>query len=493
MKKTLLVSGLLLATIYSAIFWLGCKKKSDSNSSSGDVALVIQSGAQTVEPGGTMSYSAIIVDSKGNATPATNATWTVSGEGGSAIGAFSGNLFTGSGSGYGTITASASIGGKTITASVPIGVYTPALFTVVPSAIVWSTNAGVIPLMPVYIGTSTVSGYTYSSSNTAVATVSAAGDVSFVSIGSALITVTATGLSGNNKVYIPVLVVGVPSVPLPVVRVAVTPGGANIFRGDIANFTAKAYNSSGSAVSANFMWVSTDPSVASVDATGKVIALQLGSTVITATSNGITGQAEVQVLPDTSIIVTPYTASLSADAYKQFTAQAYVVNHSNYSVSPIAMPAGLTWEMPYTGGYFDIATVSNTGLVHMKATSTTPLLSTIVMAHVSSPTIDPGVGLVIVSDCNCGTTTPGVDHITVTSPTLTISLMGGPATIVASAVTASGTSVPGATLTFCSDNIVSCSVDPTTPGVIVPTAPGTATITICNGGVQTTVTVTVTL
>jgi hypothetical protein len=224
------------------------------------------------------------------------------------------------------------------------------------------------------------------------------------------------------------------------------------------------------------------------------VANQLGSTVITATADGITGQAEVQVLPDTTIIVTPFSASISPDGYKQFTATAYKVDHSTLGVSAITMPAGLTWEMPYTGGFFDIATVDNNGLVHMKATSTTPFLSTFVMASVASPTIEPGVGLVMVSDCNCGTTTPGVDHISVAGPTtLNVSLLSGPVTVNATAVNASNSPVSGATLTFCSDNIAVCAVDPTTPGVLVPTSPGTAIITICNGGVQTTITVNVTL
>lgn len=498
MKKTLFFILIILFGA-GAAFLDGCSKKSsdNGNGSSGSgsaAALSIQTGATTIAPGGTLTYNAVLVDGSGNTSAAPNVTWSVSTGGGDGIGSFSGNIFTGSGSGYGTVTASATVNGKTLTATVPVGVYVPALFSVVPSAVIWTTGAGTIPLTPVYIGTASVSDYTYASSNSSVATVDGSGVISFAGTGSCVITVTGNGLSGNNKVSVPVLVVGMPTVSLPVVRVAVTPGGADMFRGDNATFTAKAYNSSGNEVTGvAFTWASQDASVASVDASGKVTAQKLGKTVITAMGSGIVGQAEVQVLPDTAIIVTPFMASIPANGSKQFTATAYAVNHSTRAVTAISMPAGLTWSVPYTGiSMFDIATVNASGLVTLKSSATTPFISTIVMASVSSPTIDPGVGLVMVSDCNCGTTTAGVTHIGVSTSTVALNLTSNPtATISAQALNASNSPVPGATLTYCTDNMSVCSVD--SSGTLIAGMPGTATITICNGNVTATVTVTVTM
>src|SRR5690606_16831062 len=128
------------------------------------------------------------------------------------------------------------------------------------------------------------------------------------------------------------------------------------FRNETATFTAKAFNSSNAEVSGTtFTWASQDLSIATVDAAGNVTAVALGKTIITATASGISGQAEVSVLPDTTIIVTPIMASISAGATKQFTAQAYAVNHATKTLNAISMPAGLTWEVPTTGiSMFDI-------------------------------------------------------------------------------------------------------------------------------------------
>ncbi len=363
----------------------------------------------------------------------------------------------------------------------------------VPSAVIWTTNAGTIPLTSVYLGTGTVSGYTYSSSKTDVASVDASGNITFNATGECVITVTANGISENNKVYIPVLVVGMPTATLPVVRVAVNPAGKELFRNETSAFTAKAYNSSNAEVSATFTWVSQDPAIATVDANGTVTAKSLGKTVITATTSGICGQAEVNVLPDTTIIVTPIMASLSPGSTKQFNAQAYAVNKTTKMLNPIAMPAGLAWEVPTTGlPIFDIASVSATGLVTMSSSATVGL-STVVIAHVSSPTIEEGAGLVMVSTCNCGTTTPGVHHINVSGgTTINISLMAGPHTISAQAVDAGGNPVSGASISLCSDNMAVCNVDATN-STIIPSGPGTAIVTVCNGSVSVEITVNVTM
>ncbi len=489
MKKTQILVAMLLVSLTLIV---GCKKNDDNNNNNGGgsgtaTALVIKTGAQTLAPGGTVSYEAVVVDSKGNATPATGVTWSVS----NSLGAFAGSVFTPSVSGSGIVTASTTISGKTLTAQVPVGVYLPAVFTVVPSAVIWTTNAGTIPLTSVYLGTGTVSGYTYTSSNTSIASVDGSGTITFNAPGECVITVTANGISDNNKVYVPVLVVGTPPAALPVVRVAVNPVGKEMFRNETSAFTAKAYNSSNTEVASTFTWASQDASIATVDANGTVTAKGLGHTIITATASGITGQAEVNVLPDTTIIVTPIMASLGAGATKQFTAQAYAVNKTTKALNAIAMPPGLTWEVPTTGiPIFDIATVNATGLVTMRSSATVGL-STVVVAHVSSPTIAEGAALIMVSDCNCGTTTPGVTGINITTgSTLSVSLTGGPVTLNATAVDASNNPVSGATIKLCSDNIAVCSIDPTT-NQIIPAGPGTAIVTVCNGSISTQVTVTV--
>lgn len=490
MKKTMFALGLLMLSAVTSTVWVGCKKKdstTNTTTTAVEKVLQIQTGPQTINPDESQAYSAVFVDTKGNVTPATGVTWSVSND----LGTFNAGTFKPGKEGSGTITATATVDGKTLTAKVSVGVYLPALFTVVPSAIVWSTNAGNIDLINVYLGTGTITNYTYESSDASVASVSSSGSVSFNKTGECVITVTANGLSGSNKVRIPVLVVGMPTVPLPVARVQVSPAGHEMFRGETYTFKAKAFNTSNAEVAnSTFTWASEDQSVATVDANGKVTAKALGKTLISATCNGIIGQAEVDVLPDTTLIVTPFVASIGKGSSKQFSVQAYKVN-SDRSLNAISMPAGLAWEVPTTGmSIFDIASVNASGLVTVKSDAMVGL-STVVIAHVNSPTIAEGAGLVMVSDCNCGTTTPGVTAIQVSgSNNISVSLMSGGTTVNAVAVDGSGNPVSGASVNLCSDSPAVCTIS---GNMIIPVGPGTATITVCNGDVQTTITVTVTL
>lgn len=488
------------ATIAFAAFlplvWLSCSKSSSnsSNPSSSAVALSIQTGAQSIAPNGNVSYNAVLVDSKGNTSPATGVSWSVSGSGGSSIGSFSGNVLTGTGIGYGTVTASVQANGKTLTASVPVGVYGLSLFSVVPSAVIWSTNAGSIALTPYYIGTGSTT-YTYSSSDATVASVDASGNITFNKAGECAITVTASGLSGSPSVVVPVLVVGTPTVSLPVVRVAVTPNAPEMFRGDNTNLTAKAYDGGGNVVSnSTFSWSSQDASVATVDQTGKVTAMKLGKTIITATASGISGQAEVAVLPDTAVIVTPIMATVAAGGTQQFTDTVYTVNHTTRALTAIPGYSGITWAIPSYGvpvidSLFNVGTVSSTGLVSVKS-SATPGMVSFVLATPSSPSIAPGVGMIMVavaSSCDCGSLTAGVTTIT-GLPTSTVNLsLTGTSTynIVAQ------TNISGAPLHYCSNSSTVCTVDASS-GVVTAVGPGNAVITVCNGTVQATFNVSVT-
>ncbi len=497
MKKTIFIFFALV--VIAGISWMGCKKSSSSSSNS-SVALVIQTGAQSVAPGASIPFTAVLLDKSGNVTTPSSVTWTVTGTGGASIGSFSGSVFTGNGVGDGTITATVNVNGTNLTASIPIGVYTPSVFAVVPSAVIWTTGAGTIQLTPVYIGTGSTT-YTYSSSDASIASVDASGNITFNKNGQCLITVTAGGLTGTPAVSVPVMVVGMPNSSLPVMRVAVTPVAPQMFRGDNTTLTAKAYDMSGNVVtSSTFAWASQDASIATVDQSGKVTAVKLGRTIITATASGITGQAEVDVLPDTAIIVTPYWATVAAGGTQQFTDTVYAVNHTTKALTPISGFSAFTWMMPTFGipavdSIFDIATVSSTGLVTMK-TSAMAGVSSFVMAAPTSPTIAPGVALLTVaigSPCSCGTTYPGVVNITgVPTSTVNLSIMGtGSYQINAQPVDASSNVVSGATLTFCSNSSTVCSVDAS--GLITATSPGTAVITVCNGTVTKSINVNVTL
>ena len=341
----------------------------DINDEDGKYLLVIEDGAKSTEQGKTITYDATFVDLNGTEQAATNVVWTCSS---SDIGSFSGNVFTGSGEGSATITAKATIEGVEYTATVPVNITLPSealLLQVVPSALLVDTEFDPIDLETIYFGSGTPS-YSFSSGNSSVASVTSSGTVSFGSAGSTVITVTAS-VNGQELNYsIPVMVLGVPEIPLPITKVVVTPSQKELFRDETTQFTAKAYNSEGEDVtsSTSFTWMvenkdPDEPTVLNVTNSGLVTAQNIGNAYVYATAKGITAQAEVVVNPDSVLWIDPFYTSLGGfDWYgnpqpteKTLTASAYKIDRDKYHAGDpnfyisIPVPSGLQWTLPITG------------------------------------------------------------------------------------------------------------------------------------------------
>ena len=145
---------------------------------------------------------------------------------------FSGNSVSTVGAGNAVITATVTVNSQQISVSVPIAVNLPSAFAVAPGAIAIVANEESIQLEPVYLGTGNPGTYTYSSSNTSVASVNSSGLVTFPGAGQCVISVTAPGLDGQPTIEVPVYVTTIPSVSLPVSRVVVTPKVEEIFKNE---------------------------------------------------------------------------------------------------------------------------------------------------------------------------------------------------------------------------------------------------------------------
>jgi hypothetical protein len=484
MKKiTILYAVLFLFTMLSA-----CKKKKDevnnssTNNSSGGI-LVIENGSGRFQPGYSGNYSAYVVDLTGARIDVTGVTWSSSNQGAVTV---SGSTISAVGTGITTLTASVNYNGTVLKASIPVAVSMPTIFDVVPSVVLWSADAGPITLDPVYIGTGNPGTYTYTTSDASVATVSSSGLLTLLKAGECTITVTAPGLDGQPSVLIPVLSIGAPSVTLPVSRIAVTPSKTELFIGDQLSFTAKAYNGNNAEVSTGFTWKLTNDTIASIDANGKLTALHPGTTKVLVTSNGIIAESEVFIYPKSVIEVTPMVASIAPAKTRQFTAQTYLVSKSGngYNLTATANPADLKWEIPSFGiPVFDIATVNTTGLVTMKSNATVGMTSFLGAYSPSNPDMEAGVGILEVSNCDCGSGT-GVTSIVPGQSTYTIHISGSPT----AQITAT-TAPAGLSLHYCSQDPAVISVDPN--GLVTAVGPGTGTVTICDGNVETTVTVNV--
>lgn len=371
--------------------------------------LVIDNGAQAMEVGQTMNLKAHLVSTTGAVVSASDVSWSCN------VGTVVNGNLTASSETVGIISASVQYEGVTYSASVPVNILPAAgtlLFGVVPSAIVWSANAGDIQLNTVYIGTQS-SSFAFVSGDNSIASVSGSGLVSFHKAGNTVIKVTATIGGQTSVINVPVLIVGEPEVTLPVTRIVVNPAMGELFRGETLQMNAKAFNSKGEDVTSTvtFQYAvvekleeNQEPSnPLSIDANGKITALSIGDAYVKVTANGILGQAEVTVNPDTIITVNPFFVSFGTDftqippvpgpSDQVFTAKMQKVDRAKYRaknpnfLTDLPNPANLQWSLPETGiaqidDIFKIVTLSNATNSSVKVTPIQGKLgSTTLIAH----------------------------------------------------------------------------------------------------------------
>jgi hypothetical protein len=124
--------------------------------------------------------------------------------------------------------------------------------------------------------------FTWASSNTAIATITAAGVATGVTAGSTQITANTAGITSTAATL---------TVNPAIATVALTPLSATIKVGQTQQFTASATDASGNSVKqAQFTWHNSFGGVASIDANGLATALAPGTVMITASASGMTSQ-----------------------------------------------------------------------------------------------------------------------------------------------------------------------------------------------------------
>lgn len=488
-KNLLLTASLLMFGLFLVVGTGSCKKEDDAADK--NYVLVIQNGAQKINPDQSVTYSAKLIDKDGNVTTPSNITWTTSNSGVASISA--GGVITAASEGMVTVTASVTIDGVTLTAKAPLGIYLPSLFTVSPCAILYEVG-GSIQLEAIHLTTTGVvePTCTYVSSDASVASVSSTGLVGFVKAGSCYITVTATSINGSPTSVVPVTVIAPFTVKLPVCRVEVNPTSADLFQNETKQLTAKAFNFDGAEVTGKTpVWSSANTNVVTVSATGLVTPVNPGETFVYATIDGISGQANLVVNPDTLVVVEPFYVNIPAGGTRQFTAKAYHLTRTSATELP---GVNFAWAIPNYGiDMFDIATVSSTGLVTMKSNAMPGMMTMVIAYDVNNMYVGGASAIIaaVADDCNCGAGNPLVDHITVNQTTVNLSLMGMvPFQITATAYDAQNNPV-AVDLVYCSNNIMAASVD--SDGQIIAAGIGEAIIKVCAGSVYKNITVNVTL
>ena len=483
--KILTIFFISLTMLFTA-----CKEKNedtDTNTESSQYVLVIENGAQSISPDGTMNYTAYLIDTDGNITEPNSVEWSVNDTKIASI--TTAGVITAVGTGSISVTATVTIGDKTYTASVPLGIYAPpTIFAVAPSAVI-GMKGDVHQLNTVFLSIGSEPSYTFSTSNTGVATVDNSGKLTLTGTGLCSITVTASTMQ-NAPFIIPVSVIEMPEIILPIARVELTPASAEKFKGETAQFSAKAYNTANEEISSTFEWTTTDNNIATVDANGLVTTKAIGKTTVFALTKGIFGQAEIIVRPDTIVVVEPFWADIAAGKTQQFTAKAYNARTGTQYADVV----DFTWTIPTYGfAMFDVATVDANGLVSVKNNAVAGMM-TFILANVTGKEETMGgaglmVAVTIADDCDCGEGDPQIVSITVPESSVNLSF-GGMSNVNAIALDILGSEVVGAELVYCSDNLMICSVD--FDGNLIALAAGNATIKICSGTVNTTVNVTAT-
>jgi hypothetical protein len=132
----------------------------------------------------------------------------------------------------------------------------------------------------------------WSSSNTAVASVSSSGLVTGVSAGSSSVTAKTKNQSATAEITV---LAGTPAA-----TVQVSPSTATVEIGKTAQLSAAVKDAAGNLMSdAPLLWASSNTAVAKVSSSGVVTAVASGLVQIAATSGGVSGMAEV-VVPSSS-------------------------------------------------------------------------------------------------------------------------------------------------------------------------------------------------
>lgn len=128
--------------------------------------------------------------------------------------------------------------------------------------------------------------FEWHSTSPAVATVDATGLVRAVSLGVTTVTATAQGRSGQGLVHV---------VPV-VAAVEVTSPATQVLALDTLQLSAVARAYDGTPISRAFGWTSSNPSVATVDASGRVVFLAAGQVTFTARSAFRVGSTTITAL-----------------------------------------------------------------------------------------------------------------------------------------------------------------------------------------------------
>ncbi len=274
--------------------------------------------------------------------------------------------------------------------------------------------------------------------------------------------------------------------------VQVSPSTISIGVGSNQQFTATAHYSDSTSkdITSSAQWSSSDPSIASINATGMAVGSTSGTVTITAKSGS---QQSTSILKVTaaasnlvSITLSPLAASVPVNTSQQFTA---IGNYSDGSTSDLT--ALVTWSSSSTA----TATIDASGLLTAVAagstnvsatfagvsqsTSVTVTAPSIVSVTVTPDGLTQGIGVNLqftatatYSDGTSQDLSSGVTWISSSTSVATINSSGMAATVAAGSTTITatvGSFSDTSTLTVVPAHLVSIAVTPSAPTIALGT------------------------
>ncbi len=303
----------------------------------------------------------------------------------------------------------------------------------------------------------------WSSTNPAVVSVNAAGQVVGVALGTATVRATSGSLSGTSVVTVQ---------NVPVASVTVSPPVASVEEGESVDLVATARDAAGNVLpNRPVAWSSSASAVATVSATGTILGVSIGSATVTATIEGKSEQVTVTVTPPPPPRVTQVKVTLNSPVLTVGDATRAIA--IAYDASGLVMP---NVTARFSSQDTSTATVSEDGRVRaMGAGSATIVADVDGETGIANVTVQPSAPLPVQTV-----------SLTIPSSTLTV---GDSAQLSVELRDANGTVLTGRTLSFTSSSNTIVTVSAT--GLVRAKGAGTATITATSEGKSATVSVTV--
>jgi uncharacterized protein YjdB len=294
---------------------------------------------------------------------------------------------------------------------------------------------------------------TWTSGNPAVATVSANGLVTAVSVGTATISASTGGVTGTAQFQ---------STTVAAASVSVSPSAPNVRVGEDVQLTATATDAGGNVLASRVpTWSSSNPIVATVSSSGRVTGVSKGTATVTATVDGKSAPASVSVANAAPAPVASITVTLSASSINAGqSTQAVAVTRD--AAGNVVTGRTIAWSSAAPA----LATVSASGVVSALAAGSVSISAT-------SEGVSNSATLIIT-----GSTQP-VATVSLSAPSTSM-IAGQTQALSVTLKDASGNTLTGRTIAWSSSSTSVATVSPS--GQVTAIGAGSAVITATSEG-----------